>query len=71
MGGIVGNHILGNIERCSFNGGIVLNTNKTTYQGILVGAKSTKATIDTKNGYGHNYDFQAYYEEHWMETLND
>jgi len=71
IGGIVGNHILGNIEGCSFNGGIVVNTNKITYQGILAGAKSSKATIDTKNGYGHNYDFQTYYEEHWMETLND
>lgn len=71
IGGIVGNHILGNIEGCNFSGGIVVNTNKTTYQGILAGAKSSKATIDTKTGYGHNYDFQTYYEEHWMETLND
>lgn len=71
IGGIVGNHILGSIEGCSFSGGIVVNTNKTTYQGILAGAKSSKATIDTKTGYGHNYDFQTYYEEHWMETLND
>lgn len=71
VGGIVGNHILGSIEGCRFNGGIVVNTNKTTYQGILAGAKSSKATIDTKTGYGHNYDFQTYYEEHWMETLND
>lgn len=71
IGGVVGNHILGNIEESSFSGGIVVNTNKTTYQGILAGAKSSKATIDTKNGYGHNYDFQTYYEEHAMETLND
>ena len=71
VGGIVGNHILGSIEGCSFSGGIVVNTNKTTYQGILAGAKSSKATIDTKTGYGHNYDFQTYYEEHAMETLND
>ena len=71
VGGIVGNHILGSIEGCSFSGGIVVNTNKTTYQGILAGAKSSKARIDTKTGYGHSYDFQIYYEEHWMETLND
>ena len=71
IGGIVGNHILGNIEDCSFSGGIVVNTNKTTYQGILAGAKSSKATIDPSTGYGHNYDFETYYEEHAMETLND
>lgn len=71
VGGIVGNHILGSIEGCSFSGGIVVNTNKTTYQGILAGAKSSKARIDTKTGYGHSYDFQIYYEEHAMETLND
>ncbi len=71
VGGIVGNHILGSIEGCSFSGGIVVNTNKTTYQGILAGAKSSKARIDTKTGYGHNYDFQTYYEEHAMDTLND
>lgn len=71
IGGIVGNHILGSIEGCSFSGGIVVNTNKTTYQGILAGAKSSKATIDTKTGYGHSYDFQIYYEEHAMDTLND
>ena len=71
VGGIVGNHILGSIEGCSFSGGIVVNTNKTTYQGILAGAKSSKATIDTKTGYGHSYDFQIYYEEHAMDTLND
>lgn len=71
IGGIAGNHILGSIEGCSFNGNIVVNTNKTTYKGNLVGAKSTKATIDTNTGYGYTYDFQTYYEEHWMETLND
>lgn len=71
VGGIVGNHILGSIEGCSFSGGIVVNTNKTTYQGILAGAKSSKARIDTKTGYGHSYDFQIYYEEHAMDTLND
>lgn len=71
IGGIVGNHILGNIENCNFNGGIVVKTNKTTYQGILAGAKSSKAEIDTKNGYGNNYDFQTYYDKHGMETLND
>ena len=71
VGGIVGNHILGSIEGCSFSGGIVVNTNKTTYQGILAGAKSSKARIDTKTGYGHSYHFQIYYEEHSMETLND
>lgn len=69
IGGIAGNHILGSIEGCSFNGNIVVNTNKTTYKGNLVGAKSTKATIDVNTGY--TYDFQSYYEEHWMETLND
>ncbi len=71
IGGIAGNHILGSIEGCSFNGNIVVNTNKTTYKGNLVGAKSTKAMIDTNTGYGYTYDFQTYYEEHWMETLND
>ena len=71
VGGIVGNHILGSIEGCSFSGGIVVNTNKTTYQGILAGAKSSKARIDTKTEYGHSYDFQIYYEEHAMDTLND
>lgn len=71
IGGIVGNHILGNIEGCSFDGGIVVNTNKTTYQGILAGAKSSKAEINPSTGYGHNYDFETYYDEHAMETLND
>ena len=71
VGGIVGNHILGNIEGCSFSGGIVVNTNKTTYQGILAGAKSSKAEINPSTGYGHNYDFETYYDEHAMETLND
>ena len=71
IGGIAGNHILGKIEGCTFNGNIVVNTNKTTYKGNLAGAKSTKATIDTNNGYGYNYDFETYYNEHWMETLRD
>ncbi len=71
IGGIAGNHILGNIEGCSFDGGIVVNTNKTTYQGILAGAKSSKAEINPSTGYGHNYDFATYYDEHAMETLND
>lgn len=71
IGGIAGNHILGNIEGCSFDGGIVVNTNKTTYQGILAGAKSSKAEMNPSTGYGHNYDFETYYDEHAMETLND
>ena len=71
IGGIAGNHILGKIEGCTFNGNIVVNTNKTTYKGNLAGAKSTKATIDTNNGHGYNYDFETYYNEHWMETLRD
>lgn len=71
IGGIVGNHILGRIEESTFNGSLAVNTNKTTYKGNLAGAKSTKATIDVNQSYGYQYDFQTYYEEHWMETLRD
>ena len=83
--GIIAQVNKGTIENCTISGnvtitsetdnnsigGIVVNTNKTTYQGILAGAKSSKATIDPSTGYGHNYDFETYYEEHAMETLND
>ena len=71
IGGIVGNHILGRIEGSTFDGSLIVNTNKTTYKGTLAGAKSTKATIDVNQSYGYQYDFQTYYEEHWMETLRD
>ncbi len=71
IGGIAGNHILGTIESCTFEGEMIVNTNKTTYKGILAGAKSTKATIDTNRGYGYNYGFETYYNEHAMETLRD
>lgn len=71
VGGIVGNHILGEIKNTTFEGNIKISTQTNVNKGNIAGAKSNRATIDVNNSYGQEYDFQEYYDENWMATLDD
>lgn len=72
-GGIAGNFVLGNITNTNSTITEIADTSKQiVWKNAYVGARSTKATTDKGDEFfGHIYDFQTYYDENAMMTLND
>lgn len=72
-GGIAGNFVLGTIKDSKSEITEIADTSKQiVWKNGFVGARSTKATSDRGDEYfGHIYDFQKYYDENAMMTLDD
>ena len=72
-GGIAGNFVLGSIKDSKSEITTITDTSKQiVWKNPYVGARSTKAISDIGDEFfGHVYDFQSYYDENHMMTLND